>query len=70
MAALCSSIMWALPGFVSRARSSFLICSSLIGLVIPVHWKQKLLYIIQKIVGVFPRLATCIFGESVSILND
>ena len=36
MAVLCSSIMWALPGFVSGARSSFLICLSLIGLVIPV----------------------------------
>ena len=36
MAILCSSITWALPGFVTGVKSSFLLFSSLIGLVIPV----------------------------------
>ena len=36
MAILCSSITWALLGFVTGVKSSFLLFSSLIGLVIPV----------------------------------
>ena len=36
MTILCSSITWALPGFVTGVKSSFLLCLSLIGLIIPV----------------------------------
>ena len=41
--------MWALPGFVSGAKSSFLIGSSLIGLVILVN--KKFIHNLREIVG-------------------
>ena len=53
MAILCSSIRWALLGFATGAKLSFLICSSLIGLVIPVIFIElfylKIVQVLKKI---------------------